>query len=113
MKEFVLLADPSLTRNSLIFTGLTLRTLPAIFSVCFLPFPVQDAFATISPLNAAGPEVTLKIMLTLAPRGIGFGKRGLPLGTAVQPPGSERLRVKPSAGASETLVKTTNVSREL
>src|ERR1700747_521118 len=72
MNEFVVFAgEPSLIRNSLIFTGLTLRTFSAVLSVCALPSVVHRALATRSPLKAAGPEVTLKVALTLAPGAIG------------------------------------------
>src|SRR5208337_233261 len=61
--------DPELMRNSLILTGLTFRTFSAAVSDCFLPLAgfVHEALPTRSPLNAAGPEVTLKVALTLAP----------------------------------------------
>src|ERR1700685_1821720 len=72
MNEFdVLVAEPSLMRNSLIFTGLTLRTFSAGVSDCALPPVVHRALPTRSPLNAAGPEVTLKVALTLAPGATG------------------------------------------
>src|SRR5579863_3464726 len=64
---------PEPMRNSLILIGLTLRTFPAIVSDCVLPLAwfVQEAFASRSPLKAAGPEVTLKVALTLAPGATG------------------------------------------
>src|SRR5262245_1502721 len=111
MKELVGLADPSLTRNSLILAGATLRTLAAILSACFLPFAVQKARPTISPLKEAGAEVTLNVALTLAPGAIGPGKLVLPA-AAVQPAGKDRLKVTPVAGTAEALVNVTTVSCE-
>src|ERR1017187_2020319 len=76
MNEFVeLVVEPSLMRNSLILIGLTFRTFSAVVSDCFLPFAgfVHEALPTRSPLNAAGPEVTLKVALTLAPGASGSG----------------------------------------
>src|SRR4051794_39397916 len=56
-------------RNSLILIGLTFRTFSVVVTLCRAPFPgfVHDALATRSPLKAVGPEVTLKVVLTLAP----------------------------------------------
>src|SRR5579863_3726474 len=72
MNEFVAsVGEPSLMRNSLIFTGLTLRTFSAVVSDCALPPVVHRALPTRSPLKAAGPEVTLKVALTLASGAIG------------------------------------------
>src|ERR1035437_6803273 len=76
MNEFVeLVVEPLLMRNSLILIGLTFRTFSAVVSDCFLPFAgfVQEALPTRSPLKAAGPEVTLKVALTLAPGASGSG----------------------------------------
>src|ERR1043166_8379250 len=68
MNEFVeLVVEPSLTRNSLILTGLTFRAFWAVVSDCVLPLAVHEAFPTRSPLKAAGPEVTLKVALAVAP----------------------------------------------
>ena len=59
-------------RNSLILIGLTFRTFSAVVSDCFAPFAfVHEALPTRSPLKAAGPEVTLKVALTLAPGATG------------------------------------------
>ena len=59
-------------RNSLILTGLTFRTFSAVVSDCVLPSRfVHEALPTRSPLKAAGPEVTLKVALTLAPGATG------------------------------------------
>jgi len=56
-------------RNSLILIGLTFRTFSAVVSNCLLPSVgfVHQALPTRSPLKGAGPEVTLKVALTLAP----------------------------------------------
>ena len=60
-------------RNSLILIGLTFRTFSAVVSDCVLPLAwfVHEALPTRSPLKAAGPEVTLKVALTLAPGATG------------------------------------------
>src|ERR1017187_3538038 len=74
MNEFVeLVVEPSLMRNSLILIGLTFRTFSAVVSDCVLPVAgfVHEALLTRSPLKAAGPEVTLKVALTLAPGATG------------------------------------------
>src|SRR6266496_3366773 len=56
-------------RNSLILTGLTLRTLSVVASDCLPPLArsVHEPVRIRSPLKAAGREVTLKVALTLAP----------------------------------------------
>src|SRR5690348_7352664 len=56
-------------RNSLILIGLTFRTFSVVVSPCLAPFAgfVHEALPIRSPLNAAGPEVTVKVALTLAP----------------------------------------------
>ena len=74
MNEFVELAgEPALMRNSLILIGLTFRTFSAVVSDCVAPLVwfVHEALPTRSPLKAAGPEVTLKVALTLAPGATG------------------------------------------
>src|ERR1035438_10488118 len=73
MNESVELAGgPELMRNSLILIGLTFRTFSAAVSDCFaLVGLVHEALAIRSPLKAAGPEVTLKVALTLAPGATG------------------------------------------
>src|SRR6267154_3862154 len=57
------------TRNSLILIGLTLRTFSAVVADCLPPCPgfVHEALPIRSPLKGSGPEVTLKVALTLAP----------------------------------------------
>src|SRR5215813_507244 len=56
-------------RNSLILIGLAFRTFSVVISLCLTPFAgfVHEALPIRSPLNAAGPEVTLKVALTLVP----------------------------------------------
>src|SRR5215467_8293849 len=56
-------------RNSLILIGLTFRTFSAVVSLCLPPFIgfVHEALPIRSPLKGAGPEVTVKVALTLAP----------------------------------------------
>ncbi len=74
MNESVELAgEPALMRNSLILIGLTFRTFSAVVSDCVPPLVgfVHEALPTRSPLKAAGPEVTLKVALTLAPGATG------------------------------------------
>jgi len=74
MKESVALAgEPALMRNSLILTGLTFRTFSAVVSDCVTPLAASfhEARPTRSPLKGAGPEVTLKVALTLAPGATG------------------------------------------
>src|SRR6266550_2582155 len=57
------------TRNSLILIGLTFRTFSAVVALCLAPFVrfVHAALPIRSPLKGSGPEVTLKVALTLAP----------------------------------------------
>src|SRR5208337_1988242 len=111
--------DPELMRNSLILTGLTFRTFSAAVSDCFLPLVgfVQEALPTRSPLNAAGPEVTLKVALTLAPGATGsanlFGVSLVPGTREVHCLlGTEMLNLTPTAGAPVVFVKVTVVSCE-
>src|SRR5262245_41240090 len=56
-------------RNSLILIGLTLRTFSVVVSHGLAPVvgSVHEAVPTRSPLKAAGPEVTVKVALTVAP----------------------------------------------
>src|ERR1700749_4906821 len=57
------------TRNSLTLIGLTLRAFSAVAADCLPLCPgfVHEALPTRSPLKGTGPEVTLKVALTLAP----------------------------------------------
>src|SRR5690606_30075982 len=62
--------EPSVVRNSLILTGLTLRTFSTAVSDP-APFPpIQLALATRSPLKGVGPDVILNVALTLWSRAI-------------------------------------------
>src|SRR6266700_1548094 len=56
-------------RNSLILIGLTFRTFSVVVSDCLAPLAgfTHLAWPIRSPLKGAGPEVTLKVALTLAP----------------------------------------------
>src|SRR5262249_43854169 len=80
-------------RYSLILTGLVLRTRSAVDADCVAPFAVHVAVACMSPLKAAGPEVTANVRLTLSPGATGPAIVSEPLLTAaLQPAG----RAKPS-----------------
>src|SRR5215469_7120496 len=56
-------------RNSLILIGLTFRTFSAVVPLCLAPFAglAHEALPTRSPLKGTGPEVRVKVALTLAP----------------------------------------------
>src|SRR5207244_2688262 len=109
MNEFVeLVVDPSLMRNSLIFTGLTFRTFSAVVSDCVRPFVIQEALPTRSPLNASGPDVILKVALTVAPGAIGPGNDLA--ACVVQPLCAGMLSLTPVAGAPVVFVNVTVVS---
>src|ERR1700735_2784155 len=56
-------------RNSLILIGLPFRTCSVVVPDCLLPRAgfVHEAWPIRSPLKGTGPEVTLKVALTLAP----------------------------------------------
>src|SRR5664279_4888383 len=105
-------------RNSLILIGLTFRTFSAAVSDCFaLVGLVHEALAIRSPLKAAGPEVTLKVALTLVPGATGsamvFEGSLVPETTADQPvAGAEMPNLTPFAGAVPVFVKVTMVSCE-
>src|ERR1039457_1705781 len=121
MNESVeLAAAPELMRNSLILTGLTLRTFSAMVSDCSLPAAslTQTAFPTRSPLKAAGPDVTLNVALTLAPGATGlanvFEVSVLPATTATHCLfGKLRLSLTRTAGLSVVFVNVNVVSCEL
>src|ERR1019366_4427128 len=103
-----------LMRNSLILTGPTLRTFSAVASDCFLPLAgfVQEALPMRSPLKAAGPEVTLKVAVALAPGAIGSANVVGPEAAAAHPFGAEMLNLTPAAGAPVVFVNVTVVSCE-
>src|SRR5262249_55373023 len=56
-------------RNSLILIGLTLRAFSVVVSDCLAPVVgfAHEAVPTRSPLKGTGPEVTVKVALTVAP----------------------------------------------
>src|SRR5436190_9387082 len=119
MNEFVgLVGEPALMRNSLIFTGLTFRTFSAVVSECFPPviWFVHWALPTRSPLKAAGPDVTLKVALTLAPGATGSAivtdVLVVPGTKEVHCLGTEMLNWTPAAGAPVVFVNVTVVSCE-
>src|SRR5580693_6709357 len=118
MNEFVELPG-ALMRNSLILIGLTLRTFSAVVSDCVPPRVgfVHEALPTRSPLKAAGPEVTLKVALTLAPGATGpaivTDVLDVPATTEVHCLlGTEMLNWTPTAGAPVVFVNVTVVSCE-
>src|ERR1035441_7991186 len=96
-----------LMRNSLILIGLTLRTFSAVVASNCLPPLVHAALATRSPLKAAGPEVTLKVALTLAPGATGSANVVGPEAAAAHPFGAEMLNLTPAAGAPVVFVNVT------
>ena len=108
--------EPPLMRNSLILIGLTFRTFSAVVSDCVLPFAVHEALPTRSPLKAAGPEVTLKVALTLAPGATGPAMVAdvlvEPVATEVHPLGTLMLNLTAVAGAPVVFVNVTVVSCE-
>src|ERR1700677_2398393 len=122
MNEFVELSG-ELMRNSLILTGLTFRTFSAVVSECFPPAVppevglVHEALPTRSPLKAAGPEVTLKVALTLAPGATGSA---MVTDVLVAPGATEvhcllgtaMLNWTPTAGAPVVFVNVTVASCE-
>src|SRR5450759_668150 len=119
MNESVeLVGEPALMRNSLILIGLTFRTFSAVVSECFPPVVwfVHWALPTRSPLKAAGPAVTLKVALTLAPgatvSAIVTDVLVVPGTTEVHCLGTEMLNWTPTAGAPVVFVNVTVVSCE-
>src|SRR5215831_13951834 len=99
MNELVeLFGEPALTRNSLILTGLTFRTFSVVVSDWVFPFAfVHETLPTRSPLNAAVPDVTLNVALTLAPGATVAEREELP--AAVHPLGAEMPSLTPVTGA--------------
>src|ERR1039457_5350932 len=98
MNESVGLA-PALMPTSLILTALTLRTFSIADSVSAAPLAVQEALPARSPLKGAGPEVTLKVALTLAPGATGEVNEAGPEAAEVHPAGMDRLSRSPDTGA--------------
>src|ERR1017187_8273362 len=107
-----------LTANSLILTGLTFRTFSAVVSDCVWPpaGSVHEALPTRSPLKAAGPEVTLKVALTVAPGATGsanvFDVLVAPETKEIHCLGTEMLNWTPTAGVPVVFVNVTVVSCE-
>src|SRR5215471_8123352 len=105
-------------RNSLILTGSTFRTFSVVVAVCLPPFAglVHAATPVRSPLNERGPEVTVKVALTLAP-GATESKvcdvSVVPGTTEAQSlPGSEMLSFTPTARDPVVFVNVTVESCE-
>src|SRR5580704_10688085 len=113
MNELVELSG-ELMRNSLILIGLTFRTFSAVVSDCVLPLAglVHEALPIRSPLKAAGPEVTLKFALTLAPGAKVPGMVPALSVTAVHLAGTEMLSLTLVTGAPVVFVNVTVVSCE-
>src|SRR5947209_4860437 len=119
MNESVELSgEPALKRNSLILTGLTLRTFSAVFSDCVRPLEfVHETLPTRSPLETVGADVTLKVALTLAPAAT---ESGNVFSVSVAPEttdfhswsGPEILNFTPATGAPVVFVNVRVVSCE-
>jgi hypothetical protein len=92
--------------------GLTFRTFSTVLSDCLLPFVDHEALPTKSPLKAAGPEVSLKVALTLPPGATGAAVVVAPEAAAVHPLGAERLNLTPAAGAPVVFVNVKVASCE-
>src|SRR3954465_4461219 len=104
-------------RNSLILTGLTLRTFSVVVSDRLPPSAssFRGALPTRSPLKAAAPEVTLKVALTVAPGATASlnvtDVSVLPGTNDVQPlSGTVMLSFTPTAGDPVVFVNVTVVS---
>src|SRR5512139_162536 len=104
MNELVSL-EPEAMRSSLILIGLTFRTFWTVVSDCVRPvgLSVQEAWPIRSPLKAAGPDVTVKVALPLAPRATGstsVTEVSLePRAKDVHPLGTEMLNLMPVTDA--------------
>src|SRR5215471_10111920 len=98
MKELVEFAGaPEAIWNSLILTGLTLRTFRTAVSTRFAPFAsAHSAVPTTSPFHADFPEVTVKITLLVMPGAISPTAFCEPWATAVQPVGRSRPSSTPA-----------------
>src|SRR5450755_1021651 len=100
-------------RNSLILIGLTFRTFSVVVWLCLAPFAgsVHAALPIRSPSNAAGPEVTVNVALTLAPGATEanvFDPSLVPGTTEVHClPGTEMLSFTPTAVDPVVLVNVT------
>src|ERR1044071_4967728 len=96
--------------NSLILMGLTLRTFSVAESDCSCPSVFQEAFAIRSPLNADLPEVTLNVVLTVAPGATGPAMVAELFATTFHPRGAEMLNLMSDTGAPVTFLNVTVVS---
>jgi hypothetical protein len=108
MNELVGL-PPVPVRYSLILIGLLLRTCSAVVPLCRGPWPgaVHAPRPVRSPSNGAGPEVTVKVALTLAPGATAskvWDVSSVPVTTEVHPSGFDRLSFTPETGALLVLV---------
>src|SRR5690348_14454588 len=116
MKESVGFEELELKRNSFILTGLTLRTFSAVASDWRLPVFefAHETLPTRSPLKAEGPEVTLKVALTVEPAATGsanfFEISVVPETKEVHCFGTEMLNVTPVAGSPLMFVKVAEIS---
>src|SRR5271166_1462561 len=108
MNESVKLSG-ELMRNSLILIGLTFRTFSTAVSDCIFPPSDHEALMTRSPLKAAGPEVTLKVALALAPGAIVSENDET---AELHPLGAEMLRWTPLTRAPLVFVNVTVTSCE-
>src|SRR3954471_13314393 len=100
---------PVPVRYSLILIGLLFRTCSVVVPLCRGPWPgvVQAPRPVRSPSNAAAPEVTVKVALTLAPGATdsnGCGVAVVAVTTEFHPAGVDRLSLTPEAGDSEVFV---------
>ena len=88
-----------------------MRTFSAAVSDCFAAnrSPSTVRVATMSPFHAAGPDVTVKVALTLEPAGTVL-KDDVPRTTAFQRAGTARLSSTPVTAAPVVFVNVTVVS---
>src|SRR3954465_7773160 len=99
-----------LLANSLILMALVLRAFSTTVSVCALPVAsVQEALAKRSPLKDVGPEVTLNVVVKVAPGASSATVDPPPVGVAVHPAGSVICRLTFLTGALEVLTNVTRV----
>src|SRR3954454_2818628 len=112
-----MLAELEIIRNSLILIGLTFRTFSTAVADWFAPLFefVHEAFPRSSPLNGAGPDVTLNVALTLAPGATGsanfFDVSVVPETNEVHRLfGTAMLSVTPAAGSPVAFVNVAVIS---
>src|SRR5262252_7505647 len=98
MNELVEFAGaPEAIWNSLILTGLTLRTFITAVSTRFAPFASgHSAVPTMSPFHGDFPEVTVKVTLLVMPGAISPTALCEPRATDVQPVGKSRPSSTPA-----------------